>query len=155
MCVVDFYKVTGDDGDYAWHLRNPRRVEPVEVRGSASLYHVPDERIRFVAPKAVRVPPKAVRVPPHKAVRVPPRKGVQSAPRPLRSMLGPKRLPSPPTCPACGTGKPIPIVYGYPAPELWAEKERGHAELGGCVIVGGKPTWRCRECDVAFGSLEV
>lgn len=48
VCVVDFYKVTGDDGDYAWHLRNPRRVEPVEVKGSASLYHVADERIRFV-----------------------------------------------------------------------------------------------------------
>jgi hypothetical protein len=50
VCVVDFYKVTGEEDDYAWHLRNPRRVEPIEVRGSASLYHVPDERIRF-APK--------------------------------------------------------------------------------------------------------
>ena len=29
VCVVDFYKVTGDEGDYAWHLRNPRRVEPL------------------------------------------------------------------------------------------------------------------------------
>jgi len=48
VCVVDFYKVTGDDGDYAWHLRNPRRVEPIEVRGSASLYRVPDERIRLL-----------------------------------------------------------------------------------------------------------
>ena len=48
VCVVDFFKVTGSDGDYAWHLRNPRRVEPIEVRGSASLYHVPDERIRIV-----------------------------------------------------------------------------------------------------------
>ena len=48
VCVVDFYKVTGDVDDYAWHLRNPRRVEPIAIRGSASLYHVPDERIRFV-----------------------------------------------------------------------------------------------------------
>jgi len=22
VCVVDFYKVTGDEGDYAWHVRN-------------------------------------------------------------------------------------------------------------------------------------
>jgi hypothetical protein len=48
VCVVEFHKVTGDEGDYAWHLRNPRRVEPIDVKGSASLYHVPDERIRFV-----------------------------------------------------------------------------------------------------------
>ena len=51
VCVVDFYKVTGADDDYAWHLRSPRRVEPIEVKGSASLYHVPDERIRFVGAK--------------------------------------------------------------------------------------------------------
>jgi hypothetical protein len=77
VCVVDFYKVTGDDGDYAWHLRNPRRVEPVEVRGSASLYHVPDERIQLVA-RARRAEVKATRVPPKasvKAVRIPPPKG--------------------------------------------------------------------------------
>ena len=54
VCVVDFYKVTGSDDDYAWHLRNPRRVEPVEVKGSASLYHVPDERIRLVRRGACR-----------------------------------------------------------------------------------------------------
>jgi hypothetical protein len=57
VCVVDFHKVTGDEADYAWHLRNPRRVEPIEVRGSASLYHVPDERIRFVT-RAKRAAPK-------------------------------------------------------------------------------------------------
>jgi hypothetical protein len=139
--------VTGDDGEYAWHLRNPRRVEPIEVRGSASLYHVPDERIRIVASKAVRVPAP-------KAVRVPPRKRARAAQRPPLALTGPKR-PPPPKCPACGAGKPTPIVYGYPSPDLWAEKERGDAELGGCVVSGGEPTWRCRACAVAFGSLEI
>ncbi|HSO35684.1 MAG TPA: ASCH domain-containing protein [Labilithrix sp.] len=150
VCVVDFYKVTGDEGDYAWHLRNPRRVEPVEVRGSASLYHVPDERIRLVGAKAVRVPPNAVRLAP-KAVRVPPRKGVQAARRPVQALLEPER-PPPPECPVCGAGKAIPIVYGLPGPELWADVERGDAELGGCVVCGDEPTWRCRECAAAFGS---
>ena len=57
VCVVELYKVTGSDGDYAWHLRNPRRVEPVDVRGCASLYHVLDERIRFI-PGDERVHPQ-------------------------------------------------------------------------------------------------
>lgn len=123
VCVVDFYKVTGDDGDYAWHLRNPRRVEPVEVRGSASLYHVPDERIRFVG-RGASAPPKAARVPP-RAVRVPPRKGAQPVRAPLRALLEPKTLPSPPKCPACRAGNAIPIVYGLPGPALQSEVKRG------------------------------
>lgn len=48
VCVVEFYKVTGDEDDYAWHFRHPRRVQPIDVRGSASLYHVEDSRIRFL-----------------------------------------------------------------------------------------------------------
>ena len=49
VCVVDFWNVTGVEGDYSWHLRNPRRVEPVAIKGYASVYHVPDEKIRRVA----------------------------------------------------------------------------------------------------------
>lgn len=150
VCVVDFYKVTGDDGDYAWHFRNPRRVEAIEVRGSASLYHVPDERIRFVA-RAKRVAPKATT----KAVRIPPRRGAQAAKAPTPALLeSPKRPPSP-SCPACGAGNAIPIVYGLPGPELSEARERGDAEIGGCVItVGRDPTWRCRKCGEAFGHWE-
>lgn len=48
VCIVDFYKVTGDEDDYAWHLRNPRRVEPIAVKGSASLYHVADSLIHLL-----------------------------------------------------------------------------------------------------------
>jgi predicted RNA-binding Zn-ribbon protein involved in translation (DUF1610 family) len=123
VCVVDFYKVTGDEGDYAWHLRNPRRVEPIEVRGSASLYHVPDERIRFVDDRSA----------------APTSSGRQKATRT--------------TCPKCGAGKPIPIVYGEPGRDLWAEHERGDIELGGCVVTFGvDPIWRCRSCREAFGN---
>lgn len=47
VCVVDVWKITGDEGRYKWHLRNPRRVEPEPIKGSASIYHVDDSRIRF------------------------------------------------------------------------------------------------------------
>jgi ASCH domain len=47
MCVVDLYDVIEDeDGDYAWKLRNPRRVEPVPVTGYAAIYTVDDALIR-------------------------------------------------------------------------------------------------------------
>jgi hypothetical protein len=74
VCVVDFHKVTGDDGDgYAWHFRNPRRVEPIDVKGSASLYHVPDDRIRVVGEGDSKATAKARRAPSRaKARRVAP-----------------------------------------------------------------------------------
>jgi hypothetical protein len=74
VCVVDFHKVTGDDDDgYAWHFRYPRRVEPIDVKGSASLYHVPDDRIRVVGEGDSKAAAKARRVPSRaKARRVPP-----------------------------------------------------------------------------------
>lgn len=150
VCVVDFYKVTGDEDDYAWHLRNPRRVEPIEVRGSASLYHVLDARIRIVG-GAKRVEPKS----PRKAVRVPPRRGSRRSPLPVPNVLEPEKLRTPPKCPACGAGKAIPIVYGMPGPELWEEEKRGAVEIGGCAItVGYDPAWRCRKCGEAFGLYE-
>ena len=146
VCVVEFYKVTGDEGDYAWHLRNPRRVEPVEVRGSASLYHVADERIRLVgrAKSARRF-----------AVRVPPRKGAGAQRAPSPAAVEPKKRPPAPSCPACGGGNSMPIEYGEPAPETWDAAERGEIELGGCVVVFGlDPAWRCRQCGEAFGVVE-
>jgi hypothetical protein len=151
VCVVDFYDVTGDDGDYAWHVRNPRRVEPIEVRGSASLYHVPDERIRLVDGNAVQVTFLAHRGPP---VRGAQRARARSTRRaaPIQALLGPKKPSAPPKCPTCGAGKPIAIVYGLPGPDAQAEATRGRVELGGCCTVSGEdPAWRCRVCGVAYG----
>lgn len=48
VCVVDLVDVTGEPGSYAWQIRNPRRVDPIAVRGSAALYKVPDDRIVVV-----------------------------------------------------------------------------------------------------------
>lgn len=51
--LVAITTVTGSDGDYRWHLADPRRVKPLPLRGYAALYKVPDERIEVVsAPRA-------------------------------------------------------------------------------------------------------
>lgn len=34
VCLVDLVKITGDDGNYEWHLRNPRRLEQVRYTKS-------------------------------------------------------------------------------------------------------------------------
>lgn len=48
VCVVDLVDVTeGEDGLYEWHVRRPRRVAPVPIKGYAAIYNVPDSKIRF------------------------------------------------------------------------------------------------------------
>jgi ASCH domain len=49
VCVVNLTKVTGDDGDYKWHLSDPRRVKPFPVKGYASIYHVEDAQIQVLS----------------------------------------------------------------------------------------------------------
>lgn len=46
MCVVDFWQLTRKGGEYEWHLRNVRVVDPVSVQGRAAIYYVDDTRIR-------------------------------------------------------------------------------------------------------------
>jgi hypothetical protein len=150
VCVVEFYKVTGDEDDYAWHFRNPRRVEPVEIRGSASLYHVPDERIRFVGgARGEGAPTK-----PRSAVRVPPKRASKAVRVEAPVTRTPEEQPAP-ECSACGASDVIPILYGYPGAQMWEQVERGKAQLGGCCIVPNSPVWRCRACDEAFGVIDL
>jgi hypothetical protein len=52
----------------------------------------------------------------------------------------------PPRCPACGSDKVVPIVYGYPPAHLFAEQEAGRIVLGGCVVTGHDPSWQCISC---------
>ena len=40
----------------------------------------------------------------------------------------------------------MPIVLGYPAPELFAAADRGEVALGGCVVTGDDPAHRCPDC---------
>lgn len=53
----------------------------------------------------------------------------------------------PTVCPVCGNlVAPVPIVFGYPSPDLFAEAEAGEVELGGCVVSEHDPTHRCPAC---------
>jgi len=59
-------------------------------------------------------------------------------------------LPEP--CPTCAsTDKVIPIVYGEPTSETWELVRAGRVALGGCVVTGDDPAWRCRSCGADFG----
>jgi hypothetical protein len=70
ICIVRVTKITGSEGDYAWHLDNARRVAPTPIKGCAALWIVPDEKIVTV-PGALIVPRHGA----HKATIVPARRG--------------------------------------------------------------------------------
>ncbi|UCE28456.1 MAG: hypothetical protein JSW52_10515 [Candidatus Coatesbacteria bacterium] len=53
-----------------------------------------------------------------------------------------------PACAECGSSENvIPIIYGYPGPELREAAERGEVFLGGCVMTGDDPLWYCKSCE--------
>ncbi len=54
-------------------------------------------------------------------------------------------------CPSCGASKVLRIVYGLPGLELAEDAQRGKVALGGCVITGEDPEWRCAKCGREFG----
>jgi hypothetical protein len=79
MCTADITKITeDDDGGFAWHLANVRRLVPVATRGYAAIYKVPDENIVYegVAGK----PPAKQKSPPAR----PAKPSAESSMRPKR-----------------------------------------------------------------------
>ncbi len=62
-------------------------------------------------------------------------------------MIRLKRRPR--KCPQCGSAKIANILYGYPVFDSKLEKllDEGKIALGGCVISGNDPTWRCVDCE--------
>ena len=52
-------------------------------------------------------------------------------------------------CPKCGE-RLIEIVYGRPDPELFEASERGEVILGGCLINGDDPEYRCKKCRLDY-----
>ena len=48
-------------------------------------------------------------------------------------------------CPICKkSDKVIPIVYGFPSPELVKEAKKGKVRLGGCQVSFCMPHWYCK-----------
>jgi hypothetical protein len=54
-------------------------------------------------------------------------------------------------CPRCRSViDPLPVVYGYPSPELFEDARAGRVGLGGCLIEPEAPDYRCPVCDAAL-----
>ena len=53
-------------------------------------------------------------------------------------------------CVACRQAKCIPIIYGFPSPELVKAMGRGELELGGDYILPASPVWLCKRCNAQF-----
>lgn len=53
------------------------------------------------------------------------------------------------TCPECG-GKLIPIVWGYPLPEMLEQSERDEIFLAGCCLPPNPPGYHCKDCGSEF-----
>jgi hypothetical protein len=53
-------------------------------------------------------------------------------------------------CPECSSERMIPVVYGLPTPELFQRAASGEVALGGCVVFGNDPGWRCSDCGHSF-----
>ncbi len=51
-----------------------------------------------------------------------------------------------PACPLCGSKEIVPIVHGYPGPELEKEARKGKVVLGDCMDWEGQPKWHCKNC---------
>jgi predicted RNA-binding Zn-ribbon protein involved in translation (DUF1610 family) len=49
-------------------------------------------------------------------------------------------------CPNCGENQLIPIIYGFPSEFMMQLSQKGVVELGGCLISGDDPSFRCRNC---------
>lgn len=56
----------------------------------------------------------------------------------------------PATCPECGAAPVAEVLYGLPDSIDRVLLESGAVVLGGCVITGDDPAWRCTQCGLNF-----
>ena len=75
-------------------------------------------------------------------------------PRRRTTIANVRREPRPTQCPACGSLKVAPIVYGLPSEELEEEAKRGNVVLGGCLVDEHNPEWACQTCDHSWRRKE-
>lgn len=55
-------------------------------------------------------------------------------------------------CPKCASKSTVPIIYGYPSPELHIKAEQGKAILGGCTVNPDDPERQCKDCGYKWRS---
>ena len=66
-----------------------------------------------------------------------------------------KKIVNKPKCEKCGAPL-IPIVYGYPSAAMFRDAARGKIALGGCVIMGNDPRWKCTaSCELENNDEEI
>jgi hypothetical protein len=53
------------------------------------------------------------------------------------------------TCPRCGSGDVVRVVYGLPDPGLFEAADHGRVILGGCDPLNA-PTHACRSCGLMY-----
>jgi hypothetical protein len=53
-------------------------------------------------------------------------------------------------CPKCGSLDVVPILYGYPGPEMMDMASKGKIELGGCCVGERDPRKHCNGCGEDF-----
>jgi len=51
----------------------------------------------------------------------------------------------PDTCPKCGAATLVPVVFGFPGPDMFDDADAGRIVLGGCCIDESDPP-NPREC---------
>ncbi len=54
--------------------------------------------------------------------------------------------PGLPACPACGSTRVLPVLYGYPNALMRTAAAAGKVLLGGCAVDLDVPNWGCRLC---------
>ncbi len=52
----------------------------------------------------------------------------------------------PANCPGCGSRDVVLILYGYPDAIAMRQFLAGEIDLGGCMVGGVEPVWRCHGC---------
>jgi len=50
------------------------------------------------------------------------------------------------TCPKCQAKEAVKIIYGYPTDATLKSWQNKEIELGGCIITGDDPDFRCMKC---------
>ena len=66
--------------------------------------------------------------------------GVDVAVDALRHARKPRR------CPACGEAAVVSIAWGFPTEAVFEDADAGKVVVGGCVVTGDDPAWRCKAC---------